>query len=351
MDAREKIASLIFEKGEITVPEIQVALSLPYKTVREALSDLTEKGCVTYEGEMTFRAKGNAPTKRELTSRRSAERSRLLRKIAEEAQEDTNFREMIRYAACNPDETITMSLIQTVLQVGFASAYLLRGKLTDLKVLSSRGSFRLTRSEAKEVLGAIEEAPPEGSPADLSGSAKTEEIGEQDADSDNIIAEMLHSARFGMGEKVRFKGPKEDPDEDDFPFEIEEESDYSEEYERWNRSRERLDLFFPFDDDDPLDDEEEDDGCDSVERSFFETFDSEEDGEHAPIEEKDAGIIAAKERLMARLEELRARMGVADESEDGGGGDAEEAHDSTADPIDETSDADNSKKKKKKRKP
>ena len=297
MKASDQIRSVISERKEITVPELQMALSLPYKTVRAGVEELAKKGVVTYVGGMTFRinegaasaqARENAPVV--MTAR--------LRLIAKEAAEDPRLASMIDRFSQSPDMTFGISKFQVLLRIGYIQAHTVRDKCCNLGILSSDGRCLLTPRECLAVLGRTETVPFDSQPCTYTKGLLTREEfvdrlrrEEEDASNapaadDNLIERILKGTNGG--ENAHFKGPQEDPD-DDFPFEF-----YDEE---------------PEDKEDPEDPENTEDeklktALDRLEERrerLWSQYKADEE------EKKEAELEAARKRLEERLERIRAQ--------------------------------------------
>ncbi|MBQ7712541.1 MAG: hypothetical protein IJT69_01845 [Clostridia bacterium] len=301
MKASDQILSVISERKEITVPELQMALSLPYKTVRAGVEELVKKGVVTYVGGMTFRinegaasaqARENAPVV--MTER--------LRRIAEAAAEDPRLASMIDRFSRSPDMTFGISKFQILLRIGYIQAHTLRDKCCNLGILSSDGRCILSPRECLAVLGRTETGPVDRqSRSYTKGFLTPEEFvdrlrkEEEDAPSapeadDNLIERILKGTNGG--ENAHFKGPQEDPD-DDFPFEFDEDVDLDAEDE---------------------DEEDEFDGDRFWERAEEDDEDeeSEEPSEGSSAEE----LKAARQRLWERFERIRAQNNADEDDEE-----------------------------------
>lgn len=151
MSVAHEILSVIAERGEITLPELQVILSRPYKTVREGIRELVDKKMIIFKGGMTYdlaKRESDRPSAGNLPSMDGK-----LRLLADEMASDPRIEEVIRYFAENPDGSVTVSKVQILLRIGFGSALSLLEHCVSLGIFARDYRFALSTDEVRALLG------------------------------------------------------------------------------------------------------------------------------------------------------------------------------------------------------
>jgi len=284
MSVAHEILSVIAERGEITLPELQVILSLPYKTVREGIRELEDKKMIVFKGGMTY----------DLAKRESdrgatpAETRSKLSRIEEEMEKEPLIEEIVKYYAKNPSEPVLLSRLQIKFRIGYVKASRLWEKCVDCGIFSVTNRFALTPEDVG-VLFSKEPAE--------EGMMTREEYREhlrarfrredESADEEGEKKDGLH--RFFDGIEERKRDEWEDP---------------------WTDSDDDFSAAAALQDFEEYLDDDDDDFCFDPERA-----EDESDADEAPSDEDpptpaepDAlseRLREARERLMRRLEEIR----------------------------------------------
>ena len=327
MNTTDRILSVIKERKEISIPELQMLLSLPYKEVREGLNALVKAKFITFEGGMNFRLVNSA--KKQTFTQPLPLVDPKLRRIAEEVEMEPLVQFVVEYYADHPDERILCSRIQLRCRIGFGQAHKLMAHCIELGIFTHDGKYRLTKQETLAVLGRSEDsAAADSQETEREKSLMTpkefrERLQKQDGEKPSDASEdgTYSYTRFREDiERWKASGWKtddadedasknEDPaieiwegddddDDDDEHFDLERffDDDDDEEDEEENDDADDEDDDYDFDDDDDDCDDEDDDESD----------DSDATQEDMSFEERRARIKEARDRLMKRLEEIRA---------------------------------------------
>ena len=212
MEKAHSIYELIRQKGRITLPEIQRDLSLPYKTVREAITLLEGKRAVALDGGMFVRylppESEDDPHKNEsLGPEFEEKRSQILKMM----KEDDLTERIILYCAENGlyGKRLTNDALRRAFRLGFARVYYAMDRLGMAGVLSRGGFFMLTEKQCQNLLG-----------NKFPGQCSTEGNGSEDREPprfERADVVMERMKRFGDATKSA-ETPRPRPEETDTPF-------------------------------------------------------------------------------------------------------------------------------------
>lgn len=294
MSAEQAIFDVISERGEITLPELQIILSLPYKTVREGLNELVKKKAVTFSGGMTFRLSDEARVPKVDTGK-VAPMNGKLRRIRDEMYSDTAIMTIVKYYTANPEEPVRVNKLQLLLKIGYVRATAMLEHCIALGIFSPLNRFALAPEEIRALTQARPRKPLQGPGAPSEGMMTPDEY-----------AEYLHK-RFHSEDDSAHEAPGGRDGHGCFP-------DRNEEIKR---------TLFPPEEDAPTVYTYEDDDFSAAETLSYleEMFEEDDDGDiqfdpegdkddsaDDPTEEDEAATAAAHDELSERLREARERL-------------------------------------------
>ena len=148
---------MIAERGEVTLPELQVILSLPYKTVREGINELVEKKEITFKSGMTYcMADKDDPVPTD--KGRSGSMNGKLSLIADRMNAEPALKAIVKHYAADPDAPVLLNRLQILLRVGYVMASRLMQQCKEIGIFSFDDHFDLTPEECRALLGE-EEVP------------------------------------------------------------------------------------------------------------------------------------------------------------------------------------------------